>query len=77
MAGVLQTLLTALYFEQTTVWPPTGRPISADVIDDVLDSVNVDLLFSAPSTLEELSQSQTSLERLKKLRYAQYAGGQS
>lgn len=77
VAGILQTLLAALYFEQTTVWPPTGRPISADLIDDLLDNVNVDLLFSAPSTLEDLSQSQTSLEKLKKVKYAQYAGGQS
>lgn len=77
VAGVLQTLLAALYFEATTVWPPTGQPVSADLIDDLLDNVNVDILFLAPSTLEELSQSQTSLERLKKVKYTQFAGGQS
>ncbi|KAF6227540.1 hypothetical protein HO173_012179 [Letharia columbiana] len=74
VAGILQTLLVALYFEITTVWAPTGRPISADLIDDLLDNVNVDLMFLAPSTLEALSQSQTSLEKLKKLKSTQFAG---
>ena len=77
VAGVLQTLLVALYCEATTVWPPTEQPVSAGLIDDLLDNVNVDILFLAPSTLEELSQSQTSLERLKKVKYTQFAGGQS
>ncbi len=77
MACILQNLLVALYFDQTTVWPPAGRPVSADLIDDLLENVSVDLVFSAPSTLEELSQSQASLEKLKKVKYAQYAGGQS
>ena len=71
------TLLAGLYFKETTIWPPTGRPISSDMIDDLLDNVDVDATFSAPSTLEELAQSQNSLEKLKKLKYAQYAGGQS
>ena len=75
MAGVLQTLLVAIYFGETTVWPPIGRPINADLIDDLLKNANVDILFLAPSTLEEISQSQASLERMKKLQYAQYAGG--
>lgn len=63
MAGVLRTLLVALDFEQTTVWPPTGRPISADLIDDLLENADVDIVFVAPSTLEQLGQSQVSLER--------------
>lgn len=75
VAGVIQTLLVALYFEETTVWLPAGRPVSADLIDDLLENTNVDLVFLAPSTLEELSQSQTSLEKLKRVKYAQYAGG--
>lgn len=77
MASVLQILLSALYFEETTIWPPAGRPISADLVDDLLENINVDFIFVAPSTLEELSQSKASLEKLKKIKYAQYAGGQS
>ena len=77
VAGVLQTLLAGLYFEGTTVWPPAGRPISANLIDDLLDNVTVDIIFLAPSTLEDISQSQASLERLKNVKYAQFAGGKS
>ena len=58
------------------IWPPAGRPISDDLIDDLLDKVAVDVLFVAPSTLEGLSQSQASLERLKRIQYAQFAGGE-
>ena len=75
MAGILQTLLVAIYFGETTVWPPIGQPINADLIDDLLKNASVDILFLAPSTLEEISQSQTSLEQIKKVQYAQYAGG--
>ena len=77
MAGIIQGLLCALYYEETILWPPTGRPISADLIDDLLDNVNVDIMFLVPSTLEEISQSQTSLEKLGRVKYARYAGGQS
>ena len=59
------------------MWPPSGRPISADLVDDLLDNVNVDILFLVPSTLEEISQSQASLKRLGRVKYARYAGGQS
>ncbi|CAD6591480.1 MAG: hypothetical protein ASARMPREDX12_005186 [Alectoria sarmentosa] len=75
VAGIVQCLLVALYFEETIVWPPPGRPISADLIHDLLDNVNLDVCFLAPSTWEDFSQSQNSLEKLKKLKYARYAGG--
>ena len=77
VAGIIQGLLCALYWEETVLWPPIGRPISADVVDDLLDNVNVDILFVVPSTLEEISQSQASLERLGRVKHARYAGGQS
>ena len=77
MAGIIQNLLCALYYEETIIWPPTGRPVSVDLIDDLLENVNVEVLFLVPSTLEEISQSQTSLQKLKKVKYTQYAGGQS
>ena len=58
------------------VWPPPGRPVSANLIDELLDKVAVDAIFVAPSTLEELSQSQASLEKLKRVKYALFAGGE-
>lgn len=77
VAGIIQGLLCALYWEETILWPPIGRPISADLFDDLLNNVNVDIVFLVPSTLEEISQSQASLEKLGRVKYARYAGGQS
>lgn len=77
MAGILQALAVALYYDETVIWPPAGRPMSVEVIDDLLDNVSLDVCFVAPATLEELSQSQSSLEKLKKLEYVEFGGGQS
>ena len=51
--------------------------MSVEVIDDLLDNVPLDVCFAAPSTLEEISQSQSSLEKLKKSKYTRFGGGQS
>ena len=76
VAGILGALLLPLYCRQTIVWPPAGRPVSADMVDELLDNVEVDACFLAPSVIEDLSQSETSLEKLKKLQYVEYGGGQ-
>ena len=77
MAGILGQLVLALYYRHTVIWPPGGRPISADMIDELLDSnIEVDGLFLAPSVLEDLSQSEDSLEKLKKVKYIEFGGGQ-
>ena len=64
-----------LYYHQTIIWPPAGRPVSTDMIDDLLDNVEVDGCFLAPSVLEDMSQSESSLERLKKVKFVEYGGG--
>lgn len=76
MAGIIQALAVALYYNETIIWPPPGRPMSVEVVDDLLDNVSLDVCFVAPTTLEEISQSQSSLERLKKVKYAKFGGGQ-
>ena len=75
MAGVLGALVLALYYHQTIIWPPAGRPVSADLLDDLLDNVEVDNIFVAPSVLEDISQSETSLERLRKVKLVEFGGG--
>lgn len=75
MAGILGSLVIALYYHQTIIWPPAGRPVSVDLVDDLLDNVEVDVVFLAPSVLEDLSQSETSLEKLRKIKFVQYGGG--
>lgn len=75
MAGILQALAVALYYDEITIWPPPARPMSVEVIDDLLDNVSLEVCFVAPTTLEEISQSQSSLEKLKKLKYVEFGGG--
>lgn len=45
------------------------------MIDDLLDNVEVDGCFIAPSVLEDLSQSESSLEKLRKIKFVEYGGG--
>ena len=75
MAGILGALVLALYYHQTIIWPPAGRPVSVDLLDDLLDNIEVDNVFVAPSVLEDLSQSETSLERLRKVKVVEFGGG--
>lgn len=49
--------------------------MSVEVVDDLLDNVSLEGCFVAPTTLEEISQSQSSLEKLNKLRYVEFGGG--
>ena len=70
-------LALAVYYQHTIVYQPPGRPISAEMVDELLDSFSVDVVALPPSLLEELSQSQSSLERLKKVKYVLFAGGKS
>lgn len=77
MGGILCSLAIALYYEQTVVWPPAGRPVSVDLVDDMLDGVKLGSCLLPPSILEEMSQSQASLDRLHKVDYAAFGGGES
>lgn len=76
IAGIMLGLTIPLCYEQTTVWPPTDRPLSAELIDELLDHVKVDGLILGPSVLEDMSQSQASLERLAKVKHVVTGGGQ-
>ncbi|KAL8829920.1 MAG: hypothetical protein Q9170_005963 [Blastenia crenularia] len=75
MASLLWALASPLYFDQIIIWPPAGRPISADLMDDALEHTHIDMCCSGPSVLEELSQSQSSLENLRKLKFIGFGGG--
>ncbi|MCJ1280878.1 hypothetical protein MMC26_000195 [Xylographa opegraphella] len=75
VAGIIQGLALPLYYNETIIWPPPGRPISVDMVDDLLDNVSLDVCFVAPSILEEMSHSQSSLEKLRKVKYVETGGG--
>ena len=75
VAGLMQALAAGLYYNETIIWPPSNRPMSPELIDDLLDNVSVDFVLLAPSILEDISQSQSSLEKLRKLKAAATGGG--
>ncbi|KAL8665437.1 MAG: hypothetical protein Q9168_007704, partial [Polycauliona sp. 1 TL-2023] len=75
MGGILCTLALALYYEQTYIWPPAGRPVSVDLVEDMLDYAELGSCILPPSILEEFSQSQASLNRLHKVEYVGFGGG--
>lgn len=45
------------------------------MVDELLDNIEVDGLFLAPSVLEDLSQSESSLEKLRKVKFVEFGGG--
>ncbi|KAL8688473.1 MAG: hypothetical protein Q9218_005624 [Villophora microphyllina] len=73
--GGIWFLCISLYFDHTSIWPPAGRPASAGMVDELLGQVEIDNCILAPSLWEELSQSQTSLERLRKVKLGAFGGG--
>ena len=75
MGGILWALVAPIYYDEITVWPPAGRPVSADLVDDALDYNSIDTLATGASVLEELSQSQASLDKLRKLESIGFGGG--
>ena len=50
--------------------------MSSELVDDLLDNVSLDFAFLAPSILEDISQSESSLERLRKLKAVATGGGE-
>ncbi|KAL8811781.1 MAG: hypothetical protein Q9200_001513, partial [Gallowayella weberi] len=75
MGGILWSLVIAFYYRQVIMWTPAGRPVSVDLIDNILDSVKLGSCFLSPSILEEMSQSQDSLDRLRRLKMVGFGGG--
>jgi hypothetical protein len=57
------------------IFPPPGRPVSAVTIDEVLDCLEIDLLATAPSILEDVAQSQESLLKMKRVPRVVIGGG--
>ncbi|KUJ07624.1 acetyl-CoA synthetase-like protein [Mollisia scopiformis] len=73
-AGVITALLAPLWFNMITVWQPSNRPLSAVLVDEVLDASNADMIYLAPSIIEDMVQSPASLQRLERLAVIGYGG---
>ncbi|KAH8652683.1 hypothetical protein BGZ60DRAFT_497164 [Tricladium varicosporioides] len=75
-AGLLTAMAFGAYFENTTyIWGPSERPMSSVLVSEMLDISPIDSLFLPPSTLEELIESPTSFEKIKKMKICAFAGG--
>jgi hypothetical protein len=74
-AGIVFSLLTSVFCNAVSIWPPNHRPLSASLVEEMLSAIRIDVLFTAPSILEELSQSPEALQKLSSLKSACYGGG--
>lgn len=69
------TMVTTIFYDSISIWPPANRPLSAPLVEEMLDAIDIDVLFCAPSILEDLSQSPESVSKLSKLKAAHFGGG--
>ena len=75
-AGIIMGLMQPYYFGNTAVFGPPARPLSAGLIDEIIDHGNVNGIFSPPSLVEEISKTPASLDRLAKLRMVFVGAGE-
>ena len=61
--------------ECCVIWPPTGRPINTVIMDEILDSASIDVMFVAPSLLEDIVQSPNSFAKLGNVKTIVTGGG--
>jgi hypothetical protein len=62
--------------EGVSIWHPANRPLSASLVEEMLDSIQIDLLFVAPSILEDMSQFPDAVAKLSKLQAVHFGGGE-
>jgi hypothetical protein len=63
------------YYELSIVLGPATVPVNLVLINSMLDHGNVDGSLLAPSTLEEISKTPSSLERMAKTSFTLFGGG--
>ena len=73
--GLFMTVGLGTFWGVTIVYGPADRPISPDLINNVLDTSNVTTAMIAPSMLDEMSKSPDCISRLEKLEACTYGGG--
>lgn len=67
--------MCSLWLGSITVYPPAEKPISAGLIDEVLGVSGADMIYAAPSILEEMALVPESLRKLERLKGVAYGGG--
>ncbi|KAG4438198.1 hypothetical protein IFR05_006322 [Cadophora sp. M221] len=74
-AGVNILLQSPIWYGAICIWPPSNLPMSGLLADEVLSATAVDIAFFVPSVLEEMCQSPSSIDKLKKLSAIGFGGG--
>ncbi|KAK4153775.1 hypothetical protein C8A00DRAFT_33460 [Chaetomidium leptoderma] len=74
-AALYMSLLMVHYWDVPAAFGIGDRPLSADMVVECLECADVDSVLLPPAILEELSQSQASIDVLKKLSYVGFGGG--
>ncbi|KAK4234165.1 hypothetical protein C8A03DRAFT_18878 [Achaetomium macrosporum] len=74
-AGLYLSLLMVHYWDTPAALGIGDRPLSAEMVEEYLKYADVDSIVLPPALLEELSQSDKSIEALAKLSYVGFGGG--
>lgn len=64
------------FYKLSILLGPPMSPINLSLIDAIIDHTDVDGTLLAPSTLEEISRTPASLERIAKTEFTFYGGGE-
>lgn len=75
MAGVLCTVALVFWNKTPLAYCVSGRPVSADLVLECLENVEVDTAFLPPSVIEDLSQSEEGIRALGNLKSVSFGGG--
>jgi hypothetical protein len=74
-AALYMSLLMVHYWDVPAAFGIGDRPLSVDMVEECLKYADVDTIILPPALLEDLSQSQDSINALKKLAYVGFGGG--
>lgn len=74
-ASIMGCLVPSVFYNAVAIWHPVNRPLSAFLVEEILDALLIDIVFAAPSILEDLSQLPEAVEKLSMLKAVHFGGG--
>lgn len=74
-AAGLYVFINAVIFYGTSIAFSVDRPLSSDLVVDCLENGDADSTMLPPAILEDLSQTETGIEALAKLKFVAFGGG--
>ncbi|KAH7020725.1 uncharacterized protein B0I36DRAFT_251534, partial [Microdochium trichocladiopsis] len=73
-AGLSNALLWPIYCNRTAIFGP-HVPLTTTVLEDMMDHARPDIILTAPLVVEDMVKSESTMERLSKLRAVSFGGG--